>query len=191
MQVNRWHFPRLCYCIGLFLPFFLAGEKTFVIPPLLRSAKPWRKKQSSSQHWSKKMLLSPTKALMTTAALLPSNRCPAMVSNELVPCLMQGRREGNAQPSVCINATKNLCSSLCRYVPIVCTYQAFAGCRKACLILIHIRTKGLSPLFCMHVCICVTVIVKVLCFRRIAVFDISDDVLMQSTVQRMIEAILL
>ena len=42
------------------------------------------------------MLLSTTKELMITVELLPSNTCPTVALNELVPWLM----EGNVQPSV-------------------------------------------------------------------------------------------
>ena len=38
--------------------------------------------------------------MMTAALLLPSNRRPAMVSNELVPWQMEEEEEENAQPSV-------------------------------------------------------------------------------------------
>ena len=40
-----------------------------------------------------------------------------------------------------------VCNSVCRYVPIMCTYKTFAGCRNACCILLHIciHTNGLAP----------------------------------------------
>ena len=81
-----------------------------------------------------------TKVLMITAVLLPSNRRPTMVSKELVPWLMQGKRERNAQPSVCINTTKNVRHSVCHHVPIVCFCRTpYNACR------IRIRTTGLAP----------------------------------------------
>ena len=58
---------------------------------------------------------------------------------------MQGKREGSAQPSVCINTTKNVRNSDCRYVPLVYTHKAFPGRRNACRILIRIPTNGLAP----------------------------------------------
>ena len=109
IQVNRWaclSFVTLLQFLCLFSTFFHASGKACVLQPCLRSATSQRMRQNSSWHWSKKMLLSTTKVLMITALLLPSNRRPTMVSNELVPWMMQGKREGNAQPSLCINTTK-------------------------------------------------------------------------------------
>ena len=97
---------RTLICItfcAFFSPFFLAAGKAYVIQPCLRSAKSRRAKQSSG-HWSEKMLLSATKVLMITA-LLPSDI-------QQWCWMMQGKREGNAQPSVCINTTKNVHNSV-------------------------------------------------------------------------------
>ena len=69
-----------------------------------------------------------------------------MVSNELVPQMMQEKRERNAPSPVCINTTKNIRSSVCHYVSIMCTHKAFAGCHNTCRILVHICicTNGLA-----------------------------------------------
>ena len=55
-------------------------------------------------------------------------------------------KEGNAQPSVCINTTRNVSISVCRYAPMVCKHKAFTGLRKACRILIRICTTWMSKL---------------------------------------------
>ena len=58
-----------------------------------------------------------------------------------VPWMMQVKGEGNAQPSVSINTTKNVRNSVCCYVPIACTHKGFARRRNACCMLIRIRAR--------------------------------------------------
>ena len=96
--------------------------------------------------WKRKRFFWSGHAAIYAEAFLPSNRHPTMVSNELVSWMMQGKREGHAQPSVCINTTRNIHKSLYCCVPIMCRHKALSGRRNTCRILICICTNGLTPL---------------------------------------------
>ena len=58
-----------------------------------------------------------------------------------------GRKKGNSQPSIYINTNKNLRSSVCRYLAIVCTHKALAGRRNVCVSSSVSVQNGLMPLY--------------------------------------------
>ena len=65
-----------------------------------------------------------------------------------------GKGEGNEQPSVCINITKNERCSVCRYVPTVCTHKAFAGRRNACASSFVLIRYGVRYSVRQKLCVC-------------------------------------